>query len=376
MSPPGATSTVVRGERMSDTLNPSVPSTAPHAMRPDVIEPRWWTGAPALDPASYVIDAGEYHVDADDLRDDGELAIRLRATFHDVGLVHVVNTGLTEHGAMRALARLVVDGEMAYDGGANPRGALEPNVYEIGAPLRAWLHYHHEMAYVGTSTTMVAFLCKRELPGRGATFVSDNLRATEALLATDFGRKVAELGVCYRRDLTDREAFAGREPIGVYNHWQQSLGTDDPAEAEARARDKGLLVEWGPDRLLRTRYYVSAFEYFPQLARNVLYSSVADHAIWFDTWPLVEQLPPHQRPLWMTFGDDSDFTADELRTFVDVYDRFGTPIDWRIGDVAVVCNYRFAHGRPAIHLADGEARELGVVLGRAFERVGARPDAW
>ena len=351
---------------MSDTLT----------RHPDVIEPRWWTGNPALSPDSYVIDCADLAMGSGDLDPDGDLAVRMRATFREVGLVHLVNTRLTTHGDMRAFAKLVVDAEMDYRAGANPRGSLEPNVYEVGAPLTAWLHYHHEMAYVATSTEMIAFLCKRELPGRGATFVSDNLRATEALMETPFGRKLAELGVCYRRNLTDREHFVAAEPIGVYNHWQRSLATDDPVEAEARAQAQGLQTSWGPNRLLETRFYVSAFEYFPQLDQNVLYSSVADHSMWFDTWPLVEQLPPRERPLWMTFGDDSEFTDDDLRVFVDVYDRFGTPIDWRVGDVAVICNYRFAHGRPSIHLGDGEERELGVLLGRPFDRVGPRADRW
>jgi hypothetical protein len=353
-----------------------VPPTDTLPRDPAVIEPRWWAGAPAIDPATYVIDAGEHAADVAAPDPDSELAIRMRTTFREVGLVHVVNTRLTEHGDMRALAKLVVDTEMPYRAGANPRGVLEPNVYEIGAPLRAWLHYHHEMAYVRTSTSMLAFLCKRAVPGRGATYVSDNLRATEALLETELGRKLVDLGVCYRRDLTDLEHFLGREPIGVYNHWQTSLATDDPDEAEARAREKGLQTSWGPDRLLRTRFYVSAFEYFPGLDRNVLYSSVADHAMWFDTWPLVEQLPPRERPLWLTFGDDTDFTPDELRSFVDVYDRFGSPIDWRVGDVGVICNYRFAHGRPSIHLDAGEERELGVLLGAPFERVGQLDGKW
>lgn len=356
---------------MSDTL--IRPAEVSHH---DIIEPRWWQGTPAVDPMAYQVDRTEFAMDARDLDPDGPLARRMRDTFRDVGLVHLVNTGLTDHSDMRAFAQLVVDAEMPYEGGANPRDALEPNVFEIGAPLPAWLHYHHEMAYVGTSTKMVAFLCKRELPGRGATFVSDNLRVTDALLATEFGQKLARLGICYRRDLTDREAFTGRAPVGVYNHWQRSLGTDDPAEAERRARSKGLQTSWGPDRLLRTRYYVSAFEYFPQLDRNVLYSSVADHAMWFDTWPLVEQLPPDQRPLWMTFGDDTDFTIDELRQFVEVYDRFGSPIDWRVGDVGVICNYRFAHGRPSIVLGEHEERELGVLLGEPFQRVGHLGDKW
>ena len=353
--------------------------TAARATRPDttIIEPRWWTGVPAVDPAAYRIDCTPWSGDRNQLaRPDGPLGERMRATFDRVGLVHLTGTGLTAIDDLRALARLVVDGEMDYAGGANPRRAIEPNVFEVGAPLPAWLHYHHEMAYLGTSTSMVAFLCTRALPGRGATYVSDNLRATEAIGATELGRKLAELGVCYRRNLTDRDAFAGREPIGVYNHWQQSLLTDDPDEATERARARGLVTSWGPDRLLETRYYAPAFEFFPPLGRNVLFSSVADHAMWFDTWPLVAQLPPRDRPLWMTFGDDSEFTDDELRTWVDIYDRFGTPLDWRVGDVAVICNYRFAHGRPAIELGPGEERELGVMLGPSFDRLGIVPGAW
>jgi len=315
-------------------------------------------------------------MDAADRDAESALAQRMRKTFHDVGLVHLTNTGLTDLGDMRAFAKHVVRSEMNYKGGANPRDALQPNIYEIGAPLPAWLHYHHEMAYVGSSTKMLAFLCKKAVPGKGQTFVSDNLRATDALLATEFGAKLKKHGLCYHRKLTDREAFRGKEEIGVYNHWQKSMMTEDPAEAERAAQARGLETEWGPDRLLITRYYISAFEYFPQLDRNILFSSVADDSVWFDAWPKVMELPHEERPLKLTLGNGEDITAEEVRIFMDVYDRFGTPIEWSVGDIAIVCNYRFAHGRPAIHLDSGEARELGVMIGESFDRVEALDGKW
>jgi len=340
------------------------------------IEPRWWTGSPALSDDQYLIDCASRAIDDADLDPDGALAREMRALFDETGLVVLKNTGLENAGRMRQLARLVIDAEMIYEGGANPRGRIQPNVYEVGAPLEAWLHYHHEMAYIGSSTTMLGFLCLDALPDRGWTFVSDNLRATDALLATPFGRKLKDRGLCYHRNLTDRDHFAGTEQIGVYNHWQQSMLTDDPDEAAAVAASRGLEVEWGPNRLLKTRYYVSAFEYFPAHDRNVLFSSIADDALWFDAWPRVSHLPDDERPLKLTFGDGSEMTEDEKRLFMDVYDRFGTPIQWHRGDVAVICNYRFAHGRPGIQLADGEARRLGVVIGRSFDRVGDLADKW
>ena len=341
-----------------------------------VIEPRWSYGAEVLPADAYTIDAGAFRMDDRDLRADSELAQAMNRMFDDVGLVWLRNTGLTRLQDMRRFAKLVVEDEMRYEGGANPRDDLEANVYEVGAPLTAWLHYHHEMAYVSHSTRMLAFLGHKALAGRGATFVSDNLQATEAILVTEFGQKLKELGLCYHRNLTDREYYADREPIGVYNHWQKSMLTDDPDEAVRTAESRGLDVEWGPDRLLKTRYYVSAFEYFPMLDRNVLYSSVADDGMWFDSWPNVMQVPFDERPLALTFGDGTRMTRAEKQLFVDIYDRFGMPVDWAVGDVVIVCNYRFAHGRPGIHLRDGESRELGVLIGEAYERIGHLDGKW
>jgi len=341
-----------------------------------VIEPAWWTGSPWLSDRDYVIDARDFDLPAD-LHSQSPLAERMREVYERAGILHVTSTGLTDLASMRALAATVLPNEMEYDGGSNPRQRIEPNVYEVGAPLSASLHYHHEMAYVGRSTSAIGFLCNAALPaGRGRTFASDSIAATDALLATDFGQRLKERGLCYHRNLTDRNAFIGRVEYGVYNHWQQSFGTDDPAEAAARAEAMGLETEWGPDGLLRTRFYSPAFEYFPTLDRNVLYSSVADHGVWFDTWPLVQHLSYAERPLDLTYGDGTPFTRDELLQFIAVYDRFGTPIDWSVGDVVVMCNYRFAHGRPGIELGAGERRELGVVLGADVERVGVRPGKW
>jgi hypothetical protein len=69
-------------------------------------------------------------------------------------------------------------------------------------------------------------------------------------------------------------------------------------------------------------------------------------------------------------------TRAEKALFVDVYDRFGIPINWNVGDVAIVCNWRWAHGRPGIQLEPGQRRELGVLIGEPFERVGDLDGKW
>ena len=90
----------------------------------------------------------------------------------------------------------------------------------------------------------------------------------------------------------------------------------------------------------------------------------------------MQHLPADERPLKLTFGDLTEMTREEKELFVDIYDRHGIPIPWKVGDVALICNYRFAHGRPSIHLKEGEDRELGVLIGESFDRLQTFEDKW
>jgi len=354
-----------------------------------VIKPKFWTGTPPRRPEEYAIDCTGF--DMSSPAASPQVVAQMERMYREVGLVVLKNTGLKDLGAMRQWVRVIIshDQEIDYTGGANSRDALEPNIFDVGAPRQAWLQYHHEMAYVGRSIKNISFCCSAALGGeRGATFVSDGVRSTDAILKTEFGRKLMEKGLCYVRKLTDRDSYRDapkwkdnvNNEEGVYNHWQHSFGTDDPAEAQRLAEERGLVVEWGPDplgrgRCMLTKYYASAFEYFEPLGRPLLYASVADDAMWFDSWPGVMHLPPHCRPLELLFGDGTPMTAAERQQFVDVYDDYGMPVCWDVGDVAIMCNYRWAHGRPGYDLKEGEKRQIGVVLGEPFERVGDRPPA-
>jgi hypothetical protein len=286
----------------------------------------------------------------------------------------------------RLLAKLVMGEETEYEGGANPRERTEglANVYDIGAPLQADLHYHHEMTYKSHSTESLGFLCKHAVttrPGVGWTYVSDSVQAHDYIMETELGQKLKDKGLCFIRRMTDADKYHNDEQSGgVYNHWQKSWMTNDPVKAEEAANAQGLQVEWidhpTEGRIMQTRYYKSAFEYIPMLDRNIMACSIADDGEWFDTWPGIMEIPQEERPMEMLFGDDEPFTLEEKQEWVDSYDNFGIPIPWQAGDVAVVCNLRFAHGRPGIRILPGEKRELGVMMGPLFERQETREGKW
>lgn len=339
------------------------------------------------------------------------LADKMQETFREHGIVRLINSGVADDLALfQAWMQAGMDGVnlMDYKGGANMRSALRQdlNVYDTGAPKEAWIHYHHEMQYVPTSPLALGFGCVQSTgrEGQGDTFFAQNAKVTDSLLQTEVGRKLKDKGICYIRCLTDRDAYAaeskghgatnddgsesgGSTSAGVYNHWQTSFGTDVPELAEAAAREKQLQVEWAGSRsrYMKTKFYVDAFEYCPSLDKNTLFASVADDAMWFDTWPGVAEMPgmadyqsasEDERPLRITYGDDSPFSADELRTLMQAYDQHGVRVQWERGDFVCFCNYRWAHGRPAYSLEEGERRELAVMLGEAFTKVGQLEGKW
>mmetsp|Transcript_1962 Transcript_1962/g.4118 ORF Transcript_1962/g.4118 Transcript_1962/m.4118 type:complete len:252 (-) Transcript_1962:85-840(-) len=240
------------------------------------------------------------------------------------------------------------------------------------------------MTYKSHSVETLGFLCKHAV-NRGEvgwSFVSDSVQAHDYIMQTPLGKKLREKGLCFVRRMTDAsvEVENEAEKGKIYNSWQQSWMSDDPAEAQKAAEAQGLTVEWEEDpkngRIMKTKYYKSAFEYVPSLDRNLMVTSIADDGEWFDNWPGIMDVPQEERPLEMFFGDDEPFTLEEKQLWTDAYDKFGVPLPWKEGDVAVFDNMLFAHGRPGINLLPGEKRELGVVLGKFYELQEHRDDKW
>ena len=86
---------------------------------------------------------------------------------------------------------------------------------------------------------------------------------------------------------------------------------------------------------MRTKHCNLAFEYFSARDKNISYANIADHFTWFDSLPGVMELAPEDRPIKMTFGDDSDITWDDWKLWTKLTDDFGFPIEWQKG--VMVC---------------------------------------
>ena len=88
----------------------------------DLISQQFWTGTSYHLPEVYEVDCSDFEMNDSDLRPDSELALRMRDTFDSVGLVVLRNTRLTSVASMRKFAQILVDAEMVYEGGGQPKG--------------------------------------------------------------------------------------------------------------------------------------------------------------------------------------------------------------------------------------------------------------
>ncbi len=357
------------------------------------LDVKFWNGKPAVPFDKFQIDVSKYDLQkilsarnpdgtlaADkNLRDTQVFRQHMEEIYQNVGAVQLIKTGMTSGEEFTAVTKILMDYEdRDYEGGANLRAPIEGNVYDTGAPKEANIQYHHEMAYVDTSCKWVAFgaLEATKDPWKGATYLSENIGATNMILDTKFGERLIEKGCCYIRKLPDQKYFLDNnlDTSIVYNYWQTSTGCEDMDQAAEVMRSKGLEVEWENSpifgRYMVTKYYVDTFEYDPFNDRNTLYASIADDYAWFDTWPGLKDLPHWERPLKLNFGDDEVMTRGEKQFWVDCYDNNGIPILWEKGDLAICCNYRTAHGRPHYSLDKGEKRDLAVILGETYYRQG------
>jgi len=213
------------------------------------IVPKYWTGKPAVPYEEFTIDGSKFDwskimqknaegkwelnrncQDAENLREE------MNHLFQTRGFFVVKNTGLTQMdptGACQGLVTdLITEDVSRYSGGSNFRGHLAENVYDTGAPLTANLQYHHEMAYVADSIQYITFMgikVPKDIPGepfsRSATFISENVGATNDILDCALGQKMKEKGLCYVRKLPDLEHFKKHDtdPRIVYNFWQTSF---------------------------------------------------------------------------------------------------------------------------------------------------------
>jgi hypothetical protein len=179
------------------------------------------------------------------------------------------------------------------------------------------------------------FQCKDAADTGGATTIADMNAVTEAL--GDLVDEFHEREVIYRRNFRQ----------GIDIPWQHAFETEDKDQVGEIAKRNGLEIEWKADGTLRV----------DQQAQGAI--DGPNGAIWFNQAHLFHplQLPEATRNALVTafgadglprnaiFGDGEPIPDAKIRRILDVLTEKTENIDWQDGDLAIIDNMRWMHGR-------------------------------
>ncbi|MFG1636706.1 TauD/TfdA family dioxygenase [Pseudonocardia alni] len=290
----------------------------PHPGRPPVLD-----AGPGGDAAGWT----ERHGDA------------LRDLLDDHGVVLVRGLGLRTVADVAGVAARLGTGSYVECEAIAARTLLSDGVYSATPwPARQPMCAHHELSYVLDTPATLLFACLRAPETGGATPLVDTSR-----VAADLPPALV--------DRVEREGWILTRSYGddIGASWEQAFGTADRDAVERYCRANAIGTVWTPDGGLRTR----------QRRHGVLMHPVTGQRVWFNQIAflsefamdpevrefLLEMHGPDGLPFSTRFGDGSpvpEAVVDEINA---AHDRHAVREPWQDGDLLVVDNLRFAHGR-------------------------------
>lgn len=218
---------------------------------------------------------------------------------------------------------------------------------------------HSEMSYMTKWPRLIAFHALVVAEEGGATTICELEPVSQAL-----GPVLARFqdhGVIYQR--TYRK--------GVDVPWQKAFQTEDKARVAEIARSIGMELNWIGD-VLQTRH-----------AAQGCVSTEDGRPLWFNQThvfhpanlapnalaSLIKLFGRDQLPRNAFYGDGAEITDETVHAVNAAFDERAFGIPWRAGDVVILDNMRFAHGRAPFK----GSRKLHVAMANQFEATRRTP---
>jgi len=121
----------------------------------------------------------------------------------------------------------------------------------------------------------------------------------------------------------------------------------------------------------------NAFNYYEKADANLLFFGPSNHAQMFDSYGLeMQEIPDHLRPFTLTFGDGEKFTNEELDVLHKSFDGACYNYYYEEGEMVIIDNLLWQHGRLPFAAPPGRKRNLAVILGDKTYPVNPKEDKW
>lgn len=253
-----------------------------------------------------------------------------------------------------ATANQLFPDEPVFDTGEHPQVEDAEALYRpVPFAPEQTLLWHHENSFNATFPRFLIFVCKAPAATGGATTIVDS-RLVYQNMPSEITGVLGSEGVRYTRLCTPH---AGRS-------WQQLYGTDNPDTAQARAADNGETLTIDRDRDRDRARIISVRPAFLPTPHGPAWFNQLLH--WHPA-ALPEGLRDLVRrgaiPAFRTcdIGSGDPIEDDIVHRLLAVHRAHEFPVSWQPGDVLLVDNTVFAHGRNSYR---GEREHFVRMVGR------------
>lgn len=257
-----------------------------------------------------------------------------------------------EHGAvlLRGFTPLDADGlaELAtglsgelrdYNNRSTPRQRVNGKVFtSTEYPSDQTIPQHNEMSYTSSWPSTLFLTCLVPSATGGETPLADSARVYARVPATTRER-FERHGVMYVRNFGS----------GMDLSWQEVFQTEDRDEVAAYCAEHGIQAEWLGGERLRTRHVVQAAVAARATGEKVWFNQA--HLFHVSSLPesvereLRESFSEDELPRNAMYGDGSPLDPDDLAGIRAAYAAEEISLPWQEGDVMIVDNEQFSHGR-------------------------------
>mmetsp|Transcript_72246 Transcript_72246/g.127691 ORF Transcript_72246/g.127691 Transcript_72246/m.127691 type:complete len:346 (+) Transcript_72246:69-1106(+) len=252
-----------------------------------------------------------------------------------------------------------------YEGGSVERATVQTGsekqtqVYDVaaGSPAHQVVQPHAENAYLQKMPHFAAFGCLRPADEGGAMTLTD-LVAAQNLLSESLRNKLFNLGVTYIRRMGD-DKESPNWPFSTKT-WQKRFGTESWEDAQQQVLQDEFYgqkaeLAWEADtKTAALRWTVAGTARRPLatggLGEAIVATSILGHHELNDIVGDASYTggeKPWPAPKHCTWGNGTEITAEELKQMDGAYEdpSITKHVLLGAGDVVVVDNFRWAHGR-------------------------------
>lgn len=265
---------------------------------------------------------------------DQNSAAAIRSALADRGALLIRGLPPVDARGAVQIAESLFPGEDAIDTGEHPLAGDTAALYQpVPFASDQTLLWHHENSFNARFPRILIFICRRPAAHGGATTLVDS-RLVYQLVPEDVRARFAAGAIRYVRRC---DGFAGRS-------WQQLYRTHDPDVATLRAAESGETLTFEDN----TALIVTARPAFIETAHGPSWFNQLLH--WHPS-ALPEELLALVRsgavPAFRdcTYGNGEAIDDDIVECIVTLHRQNEYPVNWQAGDVLLLDNTVFSHGR-------------------------------